>query len=779
MSVYDTYDFVVTPTSSKQQLWEPTGVGNGVRPVRYAYENLKVEVHTRGGSEKVGFVVGSAEFREGQRKPLRDATCEINFARLTARHPDLRGVLIVTGSFLEEVVRGKGVGVAMYRVLAEHAGKQGLAIVPEYCWSGTALTSEDALRVWGKLAREPGFDAEGHTVYAPPVRANPRRRRAPHPQVSTPAFQRWFGDSKVVDAEGQPLVMYHGTSVANFDAFSTLRPPFFTSDKNYAKMYSDKGRGGKAREVEVFLRIERPFDTRHDAQAVRLFNADFLPWYREQQQRYAHLRERDIPPAVLGEALPFPSADDFWRYLRIRSRRGDTPYDGLVVDEGSFPATWEEATERKLTPDAQYAWVPLDPTQIKSAKKNAGTFDPDDPSILRNPRKKRVDPVLDPRHLTIIETPAFKRWFRDSKVVDRLGRPLVVYHGSPDIRDVFGGMTTIRAPSAFFATDSYAVAGTYARGKAPWDYQNAEPGVVPLFLSIQNPMVVDARGARWRKTEPHIAQAYRDGHDGIIILNSVDDYRGSGGAGLATVYVWFDPRQAKSAVLDEMRSWVDGKPLTFATPNAGTFDPEDADMRKNPRRRRAPHPQVSAPAFRRWFGKSRVVDAKGQPLVVYHGTCGDFSVFDPERADTTAGTGVPFGTFFFTSMPEVADTYARDMRRRYCLGASTMPVYLSLQDPLIVDLTKWAHAPSWNRIPYRNREWTINTLTEHALRRGYDGLIVKGVWDTGLGKPRKGRGVGDTYVAFAPEQIKSAIGNRGTFDPDDADITRNNPRRRR
>ena len=217
MSVYDTYDFVVTPTSSKQQLWEPTGVGSGVRPVRYAYENVKVEVFTRGG-EKVGFVAGSAEFREGQRKPLRDAACETNFARLVARHPDLRGELVVTGSFLEEVVRGKGVGVAMYRVLAEHAGKQGLAIVPEYCWSGTALTSEDALRVWGKLAREPGFDAEGHTVYAPPARSNPRRRRAPHPQVSTSAFQRWFGDSKVVDAEGQPLVMYHGTSVANFDA---------------------------------------------------------------------------------------------------------------------------------------------------------------------------------------------------------------------------------------------------------------------------------------------------------------------------------------------------------------------------------------------------------------------------------------------------------------------------------------------------------------------------------------------------------------------------------
>ena len=30
-------------------------------------------------------------------------------------------------------------------------------------------------------------------------------------QTDTPAFKAWFGDSKVVDAEGKPLVVYHGT----------------------------------------------------------------------------------------------------------------------------------------------------------------------------------------------------------------------------------------------------------------------------------------------------------------------------------------------------------------------------------------------------------------------------------------------------------------------------------------------------------------------------------------------------------------------------------------
>ena len=34
------------------------------------------------------------------------------------------------------------------------------------------------------------------------------------------------------------------------------------------------------------------------------------------------------------------------------------------------------------------------------------------------------------------------------------------------------------------------------------------------------------------------------------------------------------------------------------------------------------------PAFRRWFGDSKVVDERGEPLVVYHGTAADFDTFD-------------------------------------------------------------------------------------------------------------------------------------------------------
>ena len=41
--------------------------------------------------------------------------------------------------------------------------------------------------------------------------------------------------------------------------------------------------------------------------------------------------------------------------------------------------------------------------------------------------------------------------------------------------------------------------------------------------------------------------------------------------------------------------------------------------------------QTETKQFKRWFGDSKVVDEDGKPLVVYHGTDADFTVFDREK----------------------------------------------------------------------------------------------------------------------------------------------------
>lgn len=69
------------------------------------------------------------------------------------------------------------------------------------------------------------------------------------------AFYEWFGDSKVVDADGKPLVVYHGTPKV-FDTFSKdkiIRGNgfWFTTDKKYAE--SIRNREGRINVLDVYL----------------------------------------------------------------------------------------------------------------------------------------------------------------------------------------------------------------------------------------------------------------------------------------------------------------------------------------------------------------------------------------------------------------------------------------------------------------------------------------------------------------------------------------------
>lgn len=181
----------------------------------------------------------------------------------------------------------------------------------------------------------------------------------------------------------------------------------------------------------------------------------------------------------------------------------------------------------------------------------------------------------------LTNTAAFKRWFGDSKVVEANGSPRVVFHGAPDVRGIFAeGFQARMRGSVFFAAADYDVANSYADASRAFDYQNAEDQVIPLFLSIKNPMLVDAKGQHWRETERHVEEAQAAGHDGIIIKNSVDFYNNPRGRGkTTTVYAWFEPTQAKSAVEGQLRSRVDRELIDGATGNNGEFDPANPDIR--------------------------------------------------------------------------------------------------------------------------------------------------------------------------------------------------------
>ena len=90
--------------------------------------------------------------------------------------------------------------------------------------------------------------------------------------VRTPEFKAWFGDwenepknaSKVVDKNGEPLVVYHGT---NYD-FNEFRKEatahYFAVDEKYANFVIDKYRGRRdySKVIPVFLNIRNIFKPR-------------------------------------------------------------------------------------------------------------------------------------------------------------------------------------------------------------------------------------------------------------------------------------------------------------------------------------------------------------------------------------------------------------------------------------------------------------------------------------------------------------------------------------
>lgn len=222
-------------------------------------------------------------------------------------------------------------------------------------------------------------------------------------------------------------------------------------------------------------------------------------------------------------------------------------------------------------------------------------------------------------------------------------------------------------------------------------------------------------------------------------------------------------------------------------------------------------PKIESKAFKNWFGESKAVDDGGKPVVLYHATRGQFDEFNT----TGEGQSINTGTFF-TSSPDVAATYNTSSEH------SIVPAYLSIKNPVVID----AGGSNWNRIsgdakmslpevktsakedemllaeltgeapdltatrtsPAREatakeifgeqvfeQGFSTNTLARWARTKGYDGIVIKNVVDMGPAgrfQTEKSAIPSNIYVAFEPTQIKSAISNKGTFDPKNPSILR-------
>ncbi|MDR2770374.1 MAG: hypothetical protein LBB08_02910, partial [Rickettsiales bacterium] len=192
-------------------------------------------------------------------------------------------------------------------------------------------------------------------------------------------FKRWFGDSKVVDENGKPLVVYHGGAEFSPDGIGVFQPGsvtgasrgsylkegyFFSNKKEVSENYGTVN--------TAYLSMQNPYvvNVRHE-----LSQLDYdIETEREEAEEAGYpitnwlgRKPEDIPYGP-SDFIALDSATAYFddNAQEIYKNAVDSGSDGIIVEGADGSATY----------------IVFSSDQIKSATDNNGNYDPNDPNIF-------------------------------------------------------------------------------------------------------------------------------------------------------------------------------------------------------------------------------------------------------------------------------------------------------------------------------------------------------------------------------------------------------------
>jgi hypothetical protein len=243
-------------------------------------------------------------------------------------------------------------------------------------------------------------------------------------------FWKWFGDSKVVDEHGNPLIVHHGTP-STFDIF---------------KPSKSVGTHGETDQIEGMYFT----DNIDGASFFSLIDNDS----RYLKSVYLSLQNPYITEGIseLKEELKINKLSEVSNKLKTLG------YDGIIIERGFYA---------KGGPYKKF--IAFNSNQIKSATDNNGNFSLNNKSILENNKNLNNN---------------FWKWFGDSKVVDEHGKPQIVYHGTygdfDDFKNPIKAVTTnIKTEQPIFFTTDIDTATSYSIAK--------NGSIMPCYIRITKP----------------------------------------------------------------------------------------------------------------------------------------------------------------------------------------------------------------------------------------------------------------------------------------------------
>ena len=172
--------------------------------------------------------------------------------------------------------------------------------------------------------------------------------------------------------------------------------------------------------------------------------------------------------------------------------------------------------------------------------------------------------------------------------------------------------------------------------------------------------------------------------------------------------------------------------------------------------------QTATPAFKKWFGNSKVVDKQGNPLVIYRGTyTNNEGALNAEAREGYAAFG--------SDNPYISNTYANP-DATFGGEGSVLPLYIKADKLIEFPVTVSRFDPNlrmFDKFEFDRRAQRLNPG---------EVLVARQVNDTGpranlsVDPGRKFAKYSDVYAWNKGTSVKSAVGNRGTFNPKDARI---------
>jgi GGDEF domain-containing protein len=170
-----------------------------------------------------------------------------------------------------------------------------------------------------------------------------------------------------------------------------------------------------------------------------------------------------------------------------------------------------------------------------------------------------------------------------------------------------------------------------------------------------------------------------------------------------------------------------GLPVTHIEGNTVTLEQPGRRGPKAPK----PPSSIEPPgteAFKKWFGESKVVDAKGKPLLVFHGSKhSGFESFDPKYQDPN---GLYGPGFYFTADPEIAGEYTDKGGRLVAEPGEkpgVYPVYLSIKNPLDAAKPASTYVSKLREFKAEAPPAQIKRMIDSALREESENFTIEGL----------------------------------------------------